>query len=148
MNPLFQAASGGTGAAGGLFGGNMSLILMLVVMGAALYFLMIRPQKKKEKQAQDLRNSIQVGDEVTTIGGIVGRVVSLKEDTFVIETAGDRSRMRFKRWAIQDVNKLNLDAEGDTASAPAAATKTEDSGVGGFFKNFGKKKDGGDSESK
>lgn len=99
--------------------GTISLIVMVVVMGLAVYFLMIRPQKKKEKKATELRNSIDVGDEVTTIGGIVGRVVSIKEDTFVIETAGERSRMRFKRWAIQEVGKLGM----ETASEPEPAEK-------------------------
>ena len=90
-------------------------ILITVLMVAVLYFVMWRPQRKKEKKATELRNSLEVGDEVTTIGGIVGRVVSLKEDTFVLETAGDRSRMRFKRWAIQDVGKLTMEdgTEGD-----------------------------------
>lgn len=101
--------------------GNTMLIVTMVAMVALIYFLMWRPQKKKEKQATEMRNSIEVGDEVTTIGGIVGRVVNLKEDTFVIETAGDRSRMRFKRWAIQDVEKLNLEG----ASEGSEGLKTE-----------------------
>lgn len=104
--------------------GNYGMIIMLVLMGVAMYFLMYRPQKKKEKQQADLRNSIEIGDEITTIGGIVGRVVSIKEDTFVLETAGDRSRMRFKRWAIQDVGKLSLDSEGgDVAEKGSKASK-------------------------
>lgn len=121
-------AAGDAGAAG-----NYSLIIMLAVMGAALYFLMWRPQKKKEKQAQDLRNSIDIGDEVTTIGGIVGRVVSLKEDTFVLETSGERSRMRFKRWAIQEVGKLSLESS-EPAAAPEKPAEKK-----GFF-GFGSKK--------
>ncbi|MGL4667346.1 MAG: preprotein translocase subunit YajC [Saezia sp.] len=96
-------------------GSTWTFILMIVVLALALYFLMWRPQKKKEKKASDMRNSLDVGDEVTTIGGIVGRVVSLKEDTFVIETAGDRSRMRFKRWAIQEVGKLSMEEDGDSS---------------------------------
>ena len=62
----------------------------LIGMVVLLYFFMIRPQKKKEKQAADMRNSIEVGDGITTIGGIVGRVASIKEDTFVLETGSDR----------------------------------------------------------
>ncbi len=99
---------------------NYTFIIMIVLMLAALYFLMLRPQKKKEKKANEMRNSIEIGDEVTTIGGIVGRVVNLKEDTFIIETAGDRSRMRFKRWAIQEVSKLSL----ESSNEPEAATST------------------------
>lgn len=115
---LTAEAAGGEAA-------NYTFLIMIVVMVAALYFLMWRPQKKKEKQANEKRNSIEVGDEVTTIGGIVGRVVSLKEDTFVIETAGERSRMRFKRWAIQDVNKLMMEAEVAEPAAKIEKKKAE-----------------------
>lgn len=73
----------------------------LVLIFVVLYFVMIRPQRKKDKEAKAMRNAIQVGDEITTMGGIVGIVVSLKEDTIVIETGSDRSKVRIKRWAIQ-----------------------------------------------
>ena len=88
-------------------------VLMIVV----LYIIMIRPQRKKEKETQAMRNSIEIGDGITTIGGIVGHVVSIKEDTFVLETGNDRVKMRFKRWAIQEVEKLNLDATTDAGSS-------------------------------
>lgn len=93
---------------------TLTLVLSMGLIGVAFYFISIRPQRKREKKQTELRNSIEVGDEITTIGGIIGRVVSVKEDTMVLETAGERSRIRFKRWAIQDVAKLTLDA------APAA----------------------------
>ena len=83
----------------------------LIGMVVLLYFFMIRPQKKKEKQAADMRNSIEVGDGITTIGGIVGRVANIKEDTFVLETGSD------KRWAIQDVEKLSLDTPADSSAS-------------------------------
>ena len=86
----------------GLVGSMLPFLLVLVVM----YFLMIRPQKKKDKQMQEMRSSIEIGDSVTTIGGIGGIVVSIKEDTLVVETGTDRSKIRFKRWAISEVNKL------------------------------------------
>ena len=85
----------------------------LIGMVVLLYFFMIRPQKKKEKQAADMRNSIEVGDGITTIG----RVASIKEDTFVLETGSDRVKMRFKRWAIQDVEKLSLDTPADSSAS-------------------------------
>ncbi|NMB30787.1 MAG: preprotein translocase subunit YajC [Clostridiales bacterium] len=69
-------------------------------MVAVFYFFLIRPQKKREKQTQQMQNSLQVGDEIVTTGGIVGIVVSIKEDTVVLETANDRSKIRIKRWAI------------------------------------------------
>ncbi len=122
MNFAFLTAEG-TGTSG--FFGSYGMIIILVVMVGAMYLLMWRPQKKKEKQAQELRNSIEIGDEVTTIGGIVGRVVSVKEDTFVIETAGERSRMRFKRWAIQEVGKLSLESSEESASLSSDKPKAE-----------------------
>lgn len=82
---------------------------LLVLMLVAFYFLLIRPQRKKEKQAQDMRNNIEVGDGVTTIGGIMGRVVSFKDDTVLIETGADRIKFRLKKWAIQEVEKIPLD---------------------------------------
>ncbi len=77
-----------------------------VVVIAAAYFLFIRPQKKRQKAEEELRNSIEIGDDITTIGGIVGRVIAVKEDdeTVVIETGSDKTRMRFKKWAIASVD--------------------------------------------
>ena len=77
--------------------GLVTSIIPLVLMVVGLYFLMIRPQNKKEKKAQEMRNSIEVGDGITTIGGLVGRVASIKEDTFVLETGSDRVKVRMKR---------------------------------------------------
>ena len=73
----------------------------LVLIFVVFYFLLIRPQRKKDKEAQNMRNNIQVGDEIVTAGGIVGRVVSVREDTLVVETGGERSKVRIKRWAVQ-----------------------------------------------
>ena len=80
---------------------GMYSIVLLVLMFALLYFFMIRPENKRKKQAQAMRDSLTVGDEITTIGGIIGRIVSIKDDTIVIETAGDRSKIRLARWSIQ-----------------------------------------------
>ena len=99
---FMEAATAG-GAA--LVTSMLPFVLVLVVM----YFLIIRPQKKKDKKMQDMRNSVEIGDSVTTIGGIVGIVVSIKEDTLVVETGTDRSKIRFKRWAISEVNKLSAE---------------------------------------
>lgn len=76
-------------------------ILLLVVF---FYFFMIRPQRKQEKKDAEMRDALQVGDEVTTIGGIIGKVVSIKEETFVLETTKDRTRIRFLRGAIRSVD--------------------------------------------
>ena len=80
----------------------VSYFLMFAVVIGVMYFLMIRPQKKKEKEAKEMRDNLQIGDEVTTIGGITGIVVRKSEDTVVIETGGDRSKIRVKLWAISE----------------------------------------------
>lgn len=85
--------------------------LPLVIILVALYFLMIWPQRKKEKKLKQMRDSVQVGDNVTTIGGIIGRVVSVKDDAVVIETAADRNKIFIKKWAIQSVETLHDDAD-------------------------------------
>ena len=82
-------------------------LLPIVLIVVVMYFILIRPQRKRDKEMQKMRNSLQVGDEVTTSGGIIGRVVSLREDTVVIETGSDRSKIRIKRWAIQSNETLH-----------------------------------------
>ena len=95
----------------------MSTLALPILLLVVFYFFLIRPQNKKEKKVNEMRNSIEVGDTITTIGGIVGHVASIKEDTFVLEIGADRVKLRFKRWAIQDVEKLNLDSDkGDSKS--------------------------------
>ncbi len=82
----------------------MTQLLVMVAMFALLYFLFLRPQKKKDKEVQLMRAKLEVGDEVLTRGGIIGRVVSLKDDTVLIETSGDRTKIRIARWAIEANN--------------------------------------------
>lgn len=92
-----------------MLGTFLPLILIVVLM----YFVMIRPQRKQQKKEQQMRNSLRVGDEITTIGGITGRVVNLKEDTLVIETGADRNKMTIKRWAIQSCETIHDTTESD-----------------------------------
>lgn len=124
---------GGSGAAaadGGSGGSKYGSIILLVVMAVAMYFLMIRPQKKKEKETQELRDSIQIGDEITTIGGIMGRVVTVKDDSIVIETGADRVKMRFQRWAIQTNDTANARMEAERkAAAEAKKAKSEQDAI-------------------
>ena len=148
-------AGAGAGAEGGAQGGAGSIIIF-VVMIAAMYFLMIRPQKKKQKEEQQMRDSIQIGDEITTIGGIMGRVVTVKEDSIVLETGADRVKMRFQRWAIQTNETANARMEAERkAAAEAKKAKSEqeaiDNAVNGKtskktkkVKNLGANDDGGD----
>ena len=78
----------------------MSTVFMLVLMFAMLYFFMIRPENKRKKEAQNMRDSLAVGDEITTIGGITGTICAVKENTIVIETGADRVRIEFAKWAV------------------------------------------------
>jgi preprotein translocase subunit YajC len=73
---------------------------MLVVMIGVFYFMLIRPENKRKKEAEEMRSSLKAGDKVTTIGGIVGTVVSVKDDKFVIETSADQVRIEFAKWAL------------------------------------------------
>lgn len=96
----------------------LSLFFTLALMVVLLYFMIYRPQKKQEKKDVAMRNSLEIGDQVTTIGGVIGRVVAIKDDTFVLETGSDRVKIRFAKTAIGSVEKLNMD------NASAASSKT------------------------
>ena len=100
-----------TGLTGGQ-GGTASTIIMLVVMLGVFYFLMIRPENKRKKEAEQMRSSLKNGDKVTTIGGVVGVVVDVKDDKFVMETSADQVRIEFQKWAL---------SSNDTAVAAAKA---------------------------
>ena len=87
----------------------ISLFFTLALMLVLLYFMIYRPQKKQEKKDAAMRAALEIGDQVVTIGGIVGRVVAIKDDTFVLETGSDRVKIRFTKSAISSVEKLNMD---------------------------------------
>ena len=89
--------------------GMWGIIIYLVFIVALFYFMILRPNKKRAKQEQELRDSIAVGSEVTTIGGIVGTVVNIKDDNITIETSIDKTLIEFKNWAIREVKKLDSD---------------------------------------
>ena len=80
--------------------GNYSGIIMIVLLFAVFYFFLIRPETKKKKKLQEMRTNLQVGDQITTIGGIVGKIVSIKDDMITFETGEDRVRLQIMRWAI------------------------------------------------
>lgn len=86
-------------------------LIMLVILIVVFYFFMIRPQKKQEKQTADMRNNLQVGDEITTIGGIIGKIVSIKEETVMIETGKERTKIRILRSAVRCVDVHAEDAQ-------------------------------------
>ncbi len=90
------------------------LVLMFVVM----YFVLIRPQRKRQKEEEKMRTELEIGDEIVTIGGINGKIVTIKEDSLVIETSADRNKLRIKKWAIQtNVTKAAIKAEKGTKPA-------------------------------
>ena len=86
-------------------------IVMLVAMVAIFYFFLYRPQKKQEKEVAAMRNSLQVGDEITTIGGIIGKVISIKEETVMIETGHDRTKIRILKSAVRSIDVHAEDAQ-------------------------------------
>jgi len=77
-----------------------STVLLYVVILGVFYLLLIRPQKKKEKQIEEMRNSIKEGDEILTIGGIYGKVLNVKDETLTIEVGADKTRLKIAKWAI------------------------------------------------
>lgn len=87
-------------------------IIMIVAMIAIFYFFMYRPQKKQDKETNDMRNALQVGDEITTIGGIIGKIVSIKDETLVLETSKDKTKIRILRSAIRSVDVKAADSQG------------------------------------
>ena len=89
-----------TAAEGAAAGGMMSTVVMMVAMLGIMYFMLIRPENKRKKEAEQMRSQLKNGDEVTTIGGIVGKVVNVKDDKFVIETGADQVRIEFAKWAL------------------------------------------------
>ena len=129
-------------------GSSWTMILLMVALFAVMYFVMIRPQKKKQKEEQEMRDSIQIGDEITTIGGICGRVVTVKEDSLVIETGADRNKMKITRWAIQTNNTADdrIQAERAAQAAAKEAEKAE-KGKGRRSKKAKAEDDASDSKS-
>ena len=97
MNIAFLETASGSGS-------MWSSIIMMALIIVVFWFFIIRPQRKKDKENAKMRTELQVGDEIVTIGGIIGIIVSMKEDSLVIETGSDRSKVRLARWAISGKN--------------------------------------------
>ena len=91
------------------YGEILGTLVPIILMVAIFYFLLIRPQRKRDKAERDMRNSIQVGDEISTIGGFIGKVVSIKDETLVIETSADRTKLKLYRWAIRGKEAAPVD---------------------------------------
>ena len=107
LSLLTSDAAGGAG----LMNTGWTSILMLVIVVVVFYFFMYRPQKKQENETNAMRNGLQVGDEITTIGGIIGKIVSIKDETVLIETGNDKNKIRILRSAVRSVDVKAEDAE-------------------------------------
>ena len=101
---LFLEAAATTGV-----GGGMPMLLMIIIMFAVFYFFVIRPENKKKKKAEEMRNSLSLGDEIITIGGMIGKIVQITEDTITFETGEDRVRIQIKKWAISTTAKMEAE---------------------------------------
>ena len=99
--------------------GSIAIYGLIAVMFVAMYFFILRPQRKKQKEEEEMRSSIEVGDDITTIGGIVGKVIAIRDDdeTFVLETGSDKTRIRFKKWAISSVDTPDKQPKKDDKKA-------------------------------
>lgn len=92
---------------------TLSPMLLLVLMFAFMYFAMIRPENKRKKQAEEMRNNLKKGDQITTIGGIVGKIVMVNDETIIVETSDDRVRMELTKWAVSVNNTQQQAAEAE-----------------------------------
>ena len=108
---FLQAAADPNAAAGGSM---LTLMLPLVLMFVLMYFIMIRPENKRKKKAEEMRNSLSLGEEIITIGGITGKIVQVTEDTVTFETGEDRVRIQVKKWAIQTTAKVEAEEASKT----------------------------------
>ena len=106
-------------------GGLLSMLPMLLIMVGVFYFMLIRPENKRKKEAEQLRSSMKNGDEITTIGGITGTVVNVKENTFVIETGADRVRIEFAKWALSTNETATAAAKEEQKKAQEAKAKAK-----------------------
>lgn len=119
INLLFSGAGAGATGTPGEQNPIMSFLPIALMIGA-MYFLMIRPQKKKQKEEQNMRDSVQIGDEITTTGGIMGRIVTVKDDSIVVETGADRTKIKFHKSAIYTNDTANARMEAERKAAQEA----------------------------
>ena len=122
MSILLQMGSQASGS-----GSSYSMLIALVAVFAIMYFMTIRPQKKLQKEEQEMRSSIEIGDEIITIGGIVGRVVTIREEDIIIETGADRNKIKILRGAI-NTNKTKMDQRRKEVEAARQAAKEKKAG--------------------
>ena len=117
----YAATASGTASGAGMG----STIMMIVLMIAIFYFLMIRPENKRKKEAEQMRSSVKTGDKITTIGGIVGTVVNVKENNLVIETGADQVRIEIAKWAMSSNETAAEAAKAEAKKAQEAKAKAK-----------------------
>ena len=105
--------------------GMGSTIIMLVLMLAVFYFMLIRPENKRKKEAEQMRSSVKKGDQITTIGGVIGTVVDVKENNIVLETSADQVRIEFAKWAISSNETATEAAKAEAKKAQEAKAKAK-----------------------
>ncbi len=121
---MAESAAGSNTASSGI-----TPIIMFAAVLAIMYFTVMRPQKKKQKEEQEMRSSLEIGDEIVTIGGIIGRVVTIRENDIIIETGSDRNKMKIERWAVgrnitkEEQHRKEVDAAREAAKAKKAKKK-------------------------
>lgn len=106
-------------------GDMMSMMLPMVLMLVVFYFMLIRPENKRKKEAEEMRSNVKTGDVIVTIGGVTGTVVDVKEKKFVIETGADRVRIEFEKWALSTNETATARAEAEKKKAKEAAAKAK-----------------------
>jgi len=124
MNSILLFAQSAASAEGQGQSSPYTMIIMMIVLVAVMYFLMIRPQKKRQKEEQEMRSSLEIGDEIITIGGIIGRVVTIKENDLIIETGSDRNKIKIERWAV-NTNKTKTEQHQKEVEAAREAAKAK-----------------------
>ena len=124
---LLSLSSSAAASGQGQGANSYTMIIMMVAVFAIMYFATIRPQKKRQKEEQEMRNSLEIGDEIITIGGIVGRVVTIREEDLVIETGADRNKMTIQRWAV-NTNKTKMEQHRKEVEAAKEAAKKKKEG--------------------
>ena len=127
LNALLGGLGGGGGGSGGSGGGSpWTMFLLIGAFIGVMYFTTIRPQKKRQKEEQSMRDNISIGDEITTIGGIMGRVVTVKEDSLIVETGADRTKLRILRTAVGVNNTAQEKVEAEREAARKAQEEERD----------------------
>jgi len=109
--PFLSAETSETAAAAGGMSSLVSTLIMIALFGLLMYFMLYRPQKKQEKAVNEMRSSLKVGDEISTTGGILGKIIQIKDDFLIIETGADRTKLKITKWAVRAVENREEEEE-------------------------------------